>query len=145
MGGGTRTKTTQEPQVPQHVADVSQASTEAEKKYQEAAPLTGFAAAAPQKMPPLPGREKALYAKIPQLADLGKRRVTGANITTSPAWGNINEAFDVAIKPTIENQAVLGGLGRSSALTNATAAARANYVAPFIESELGREERGLAN
>src|SRR5262245_18477198 len=145
MGGGTRTKTTQEPQVPQPLSELSQSSTQAAQAYQRENPLTAFGTPSPLKVAPLSARESAAYGKIGGLEELGRRRVTGANITQGPAWENINAAFDAAIKPTVENQAVLSGLSRSNALTNATAAAKAQYVAPFIESELGREERGNQN
>ena len=64
----------------------------------------------------------------------------GANLATSPSFAAAQEAFRTNIDPAIGNQAVLGGLNRSTALGNATAAARAQYLQPLIESEFAREQ-----
>src|SRR5262245_13102778 len=145
MGGGTRTKTTQEPQVPQPLSELSQSSTQAAQAYQRENPLTAFGTPSPLKVAPLSARESAAYGKIGGLEELGKRRVTGANIQASPSFQAANEAYNVAIRPSVENTAAVSGLGRSTALTNADAAARAAYLQPTIEAGLGREERGNQN
>src|SRR5262247_2268083 len=138
MGGGTRTKTSQEPQVPQYLSDLTQTSGERIKEYQAADPLTGYAKASPLQVAPLSAREEAAYAKIPQIGEIGRRKVTGANLPTSPSFAAAQEAYNTAIRPGIENTAAVSGLGRSTALTNADAAARAAYLQPTIESELAR-------
>jgi len=64
---------------------------------------------------------------------------TGINIQASPSYAAANQAFRTAILPEIENTAAVAGLGRSTALTNATAQAQAAYLLPVIEGELERE------
>ena len=64
---------------------------------------------------------------------------TGGNLATSPSLAAAQQAFQTAIRPTIENQAAVSGLGRSTALTNATAQAEAQYMLPIIQDELNRE------
>src|SRR5262245_45101628 len=145
MGGGTRTTTKQEPQVPSNVQNLTESSTRAAEAYQQAAPLTGFAGESPLKVAPLSAREEAGYAKIPQIGEIGRRKVTGANIQSSPSFQAANEAYNTAIRPGVENRAAVSGLGRSTALTNADAAARAAYLQPTVEGELAREERGNQN
>jgi hypothetical protein len=142
MGGGTRTTTKQEPNVPAGVSALSEGSVREAEKYQQANPLTAYGTASPLKVAPLSAREQQAYEMIPQLGEIGRRKVTGANIQASPSFQAANQAYETAIQPTIENQSVLSGLGRSTALTNASAAARAQYLQPTIEAELGREERG---
>lgn|SRR5262245_27714793 len=173
MGGGTKTKTTQEPQVPAGVQALTDQSTKAVGAYQQAAPLTAFASPNVQRVAPLSQREQSAYSKIPRLSDIAQRRVTGSSLfqdpsqysytgpmvasggsvasdvpvtvsggrRLSPEIQSLNEAFDIAQRPSIENAAVLGGLSRSTALTNATAAARAGYLAPAMQEALAREER----
>src|SRR5262245_34026527 len=143
MGGGTRTKTTQEPQVPQYLSDLTQTSGERIKEYQAADPLTGYAKASPLKVAPLSARESTGFGMIPQIQEQAKRRVTGETILNSPSYQAANKAYETAIMPGIENRATLSGLGRSTALTNADAAARAAYLQPTIENIFGQEERGL--
>src|SRR5215510_2564637 len=126
MGGGTKTKTTQEPQVPQYLSDLTQTSGERIKEYQAADPLTGYAKASPLKVAPLSQREQTGFGMIPQIQEQAKRRVTGASLydaqgNLSPEIAAQNRAFDIALKPSIENASVLSGLNRSTALTNADA------------------------
>lgn len=77
------------------------------------------------------------------LEKLGQQRVTGENITSDPAYTAALSSFDTAMRPIIENQAALSGLGRSTALTNATAANQAQVLLPVVQDTLAREERGL--
>jgi len=64
---------------------------------------------------------------------------TGRHLPSSPSYAAANQAFQTAILPGIENTAAAAGLGRSTALTNATAQAQAAYLLPVIEGELERE------
>lgn len=81
------------------------------------------------------------FANIRQDMDLRAQMLapTGANLATSPSLAAARQAFTTAIQPQIENQAAVAGLGRSTALTNATAQAEAQYMLPVIENELSRE------
>jgi hypothetical protein len=82
----------------------------------------------------------------PAIADLigmSDRQITGANIQQDPAYQAAIQAFESAIMPTIQNQAALSGLGRSTGLTQSLAAGQAQYLLPVIQETLAREERGL--
>jgi hypothetical protein len=145
MGGGTRTTTTQEAKVPGNLEPLLATTAARGQQFQQAAPLEPFLEAKPLKVAGLSEREKSGLGKIGGLEELGKRRVTGANLPTSPSFAAAQEAYNTAIRPGIENTAAVSGLGRSTALTNADAAARAAYLQPTIEAELAREERGNQN
>lgn len=67
---------------------------------------------------------------------------TGAGLANSPSLTAAQQAFNTAILPTIENQAAVSGLGRSTALTNAIAQAQAQYMLPIVQDELNREFQG---
>lgn len=51
-----------------------------------------------------------------------------------------NRYFDTAIAPGITNQATLSGLGRSTANTNALAAAEAQTILPLLQGEQARRD-----
>jgi hypothetical protein len=145
MGGGTRTKTTQEPQVPDYMAPLMRQTATRGAEFQDAAPLQPFLEAKPMKVAGLSAREQEGLSLIPQLNVLGKRRVTGENLSTSPSLAAARQAYETSVLPGVENTAAVSGLGRSTALTNARAASEAAYLAPTIEAELAREERGNQN
>lgn len=142
MGGGTRTKTTQTPDVPSYVTPLAQSSAIKAQEFQQANPLEPFAQANPMRIAPLSAQEKQAGELLGNLREIGQRRVTGSNLATSPSFAAAQEAFRTNIDPAVGNQAVLGGLNRSTALGNATAAARAQYLQPLIESEFAREQQG---
>jgi hypothetical protein len=132
---------------------------------QQALPLSQFAQARPQAVPGLsPQQQRAIsetgglydlagrqgrlsglerlgMGTTPMLYDLASRRATGAGIESSPSYRAAIQAYERAYQPAIENRAAVAGLGRSTALTNADAAARAAFLQPTIEGELAREER----
>ena len=92
------------------------------------------------------GFESDAGGGVPISATGGRRdiRTEGASSTfNDPAIQAATEAFAAARRPIIENQAALSGLGRSTALTNATAAEQARTLLPLIQESLGREERGI--
>ena len=142
MGGGTRSKTTQQPEVPEYLAPLLQQTAQRGIEVQNKAPLDPFLQANPLRVAPLSEKEQQAAALLPRLGEIGQRRVTGANLATSPSFAAAQEAFRTNIDPAVGNQAVLGGLNRSTALGNATAAARAQYLQPLIESEFAREQAG---
>ncbi|MCK5481312.1 MAG: hypothetical protein KAJ06_09200 [Gammaproteobacteria bacterium] len=78
-----------------------------------------------------------------QLADIGRRKVTGENVQSDPAYAAARKAFSSAQMPLIQNAAVQSGLGSSTAMTNALASGQAQYLLPIIQGSLAREERGI--
>src|SRR5262245_26409539 len=86
--------------------------------------------------------EALAQQQAPTLFDMPSR-VSGAGIQESPSFKAAQQAFEDTMAKDIENRAALAGLGRSTALTSGLSAGRAQYMAPLIEAELGREERGL--
>jgi len=69
--------------------------------------------------------------------------VTGESIEGDPAIQAAQDRFDSAILPLIENQAALSGLNRSTAMTNASGAQKAQTMLPMIQEAMGREERSI--
>jgi hypothetical protein len=114
-------------------------------QLQRAAPVEPFLEAKPMKTAPLSERERTALGRVGQLEELGKRRVTGSNLATSPSMAAARNAYETSVLPGVENTAAVSGLGRSTALTNARAASEAAYLQPTIEAELAREERGNQN
>lgn len=57
----------------------------------------------------------------------------------TPAIQAAHDAFIANMLPQIENQAATSGLGRSTALTNATSQGLASYMLPVVQDELNRE------
>jgi hypothetical protein len=74
---------------------------------------------------------------------ISREQVTGKNLASDPAIAAANTTFRRAMMPMIQNQAALAGLGRSNALTNATAAQQAQTLLPLIQGGLQREESGI--
>ena len=85
----------------------------------------------------------AIKASADYMPMIGRRQVTGKNIEGDPAIAAANEQFQTLMQPIIENQAALSGIGRSTALGNATAAQQAITTLPMVQDALAREERGL--
>lgn len=52
-----------------------------------------------------------------------------------------NRYFDSSIAPQVESEAVLSGLGRSTALNNARSAAEAQVMLPLLQGEQGRRDQ----
>jgi len=77
------------------------------------------------------------------MEEAGKQRVTGAGLWDDPAVQEAMKVYDQAMRPMIESQASLAGLGRSNTLANATAAGQAQYMLPTIQDYMGREERSI--
>ena len=146
MGGGTRTTTTQTPTTTTpELSELTKTSAQKAQEFQAGGDLRRFLEAKPLQVSPLSAREQQAFGMIPQIGELGRRRITGETIQASPSYQAANQAYETAIRPGIENQATLSGLGRSTALTNAEAAARAQYLQPTIESALSRETGALQN
>lgn len=145
MGGGTRTTTGQEAKVPGELQPLLTQSAQQGAILQQQAPLSPFLEAKPLKTAGLSARERQGLEMIPQIGELGRRRITGDTIANSPSLAAAKEAYRTSIQPGVENAAAVSGLGRSTALTNAMASSEAQYLQPTIEAELGREERGLQN
>jgi len=77
------------------------------------------------------------------LQDIARRQVTGAGLQQDPGYLAAIKAYESAILPQVQNQAALQGLGRTTGLGQATAAAQAQYLLPTVESALGREQAGI--
>jgi hypothetical protein len=144
MGGGTQQKTSEDARVPSELSPLLKQTANSGAAFQVAAPLEPFLKASPMRTAPLSANEQRGISEAPGLFDLSKRKVTGENLKDSPSLSAAREAYTRTIQPRIENTAAVSGLGRSTALTNAMAQAEAEYMTPLIESELGREERGIA-
>ena len=72
---------------------------------------------------------------------LASRRVSGEEIANDPAVEQAKVTFAQAMRPLIENQAALAGLGNSTAMTNASAAQQAQFMLPMVQEAISREER----
>jgi hypothetical protein len=143
VGGGTNQTTRQKTELPAELQPLTRASAERVMALQDQAPVAPFLAQTPQRVPGLSATQQRGVAEIPGLFDLAGRKVTGANLESSPSMRAARQAFTTAIEPRIVNQQTLAGLGRSTAVPGALAQAEAQYLTPLIESELAREERGL--
>lgn len=71
------------------------------------------------------------------------RQADGSGLQEDPAYLAAMSAFDSAMRPIIENQASLSGLGRSTAMTNATASQQAQTLLPMVQDYIGRQERSI--
>ena len=80
---------------------------------------------------------------IQDLIGQADRQITGEGLMESPALQAAIQAFETSIMPTIQNQAALSGLGRTTGLPQSLAAAQAQFMLPVIQGELARQERGL--
>lgn len=145
MGGGTRTTTTQTPQMPGYTSDLAAQTAQRYKQFQDAAPVTDYLKPSPMKVAGLSEGEQKAASMIPQIQQQAQRKVSGETLQADPSFKAAQEAYNTAIMPGVENRAAVSGLGRSTALTNADAAARAAYLQPTIENVFGREERQLGN
>jgi len=103
-------------------------------------PLQNYASQVPGTFAEVRGQADP---RIADLVGLSDRQVTGANIQQDPAFQAAIQAFESTIMPTIQNQAALSGLGRSTGLGQSLAAGQAQYLLPVIQDTLAREERGL--
>ena len=70
-------------------------------------------------------------------------RPTGRNLGSDPALAEGRAQFELGIKPMLENQAALAGVGRGTGVMNAMAAGQGAYLLPMIQDALGREERSI--
>jgi hypothetical protein len=64
-----------------------------------------------------------------------------AYLDQSPTIKAAMAAFNAQALPTLQNQANLSGLGRSTAATNAIANAQGQMMTPLLQDELARQER----
>jgi hypothetical protein len=105
--------------------------------------LESWAAGLVPQLTQKPGELLQAEDVLSQMGDVSRRKVTGEGMTDDPAYAAAIRAYDQAMRPIVENQAALAGLGRSTALTNAAAAGQAQYIMPTVQDFLGRQERGI--
>jgi hypothetical protein len=129
--------------MPDYTSALAQQTGEKYRQFQTKAPIDPFLEAKPMKVAGLSEGERKAAGMVPQIQQQAQRRVSGETLRTDPSFAAAQEAYNTAIMPGIENRAAVSGLGRSTALTNADAAARAAYLQPTIENVFGREERAL--
>jgi hypothetical protein len=92
--------------------------------------------------------ETASRLRLRQGIDEGQQRVTGAGLPggpegTNPAFEATRRAFEAMTIPQIRQSRTMMGLGDSNAVTNDISRAWAGVLPSLVESELGREERGI--
>lgn len=80
---------------------------------------------------------------LDEMRGVSQRQADGAGLQEDPAYLASMQAFEQAMRPMIENQAALSGLGRSTALTNATASQQAQTLLPMVQDYIGRQERSI--
>ena len=94
------------------------------------------------------GQETEAADLIRGAVSRGQQGVTGAGLPggpegTSPTFEATRRAFEAMTIPQIRQQRTLMGLGDSNAVTKDIAQAWAGVLPTLVESELGREERGI--
>lgn len=143
MSGGGTSRTAQSNELPTELKPLFSESAAHILETQRANRMDPYLEQHPLQIAQRTGLQQRAAAEVPGLFDLAQRKVTGANIQSSPSFQAANQAYESVIRPTVENSAVMAGLGRSTSLTNALAKSKAQYMTPLIESELAREESGL--
>ena len=88
------------------------------------------------------GQVPRQFGRVRQQAAQGFQNI-GGDITNAPAVQAARRAFEENILPSIQNQAALAGLGRSTSVGRAQAAAEAQFLLPVIQEELARQERAV--
>jgi hypothetical protein len=76
---------------------------------------------------------------------LAGKQATGENIATNPAVLAASDAYEKLMRPEVENQMGLSGLGRSSALANALATGKTTHMTTTVENALAREQESYQN
>jgi len=84
------------------------------------------------------GQLQGIGAKTPDLGDFAK------NINTNPAIKNALSVWSDVKLPTIQNQASLMGLGRSSSLLKGIDTSQNQFLQPIIQDQLNREENAIS-
>ena len=84
------------------------------------------------------GQLQGIGAKTPDLNDFAK------NINTNPAIKNALSVWSDVKLPTIQNQASLMGLGRSSSLLKGIDTSQNQFLQPIIQDQLNREENAIS-
>ena len=84
------------------------------------------------------GQLQGIGAKTPDLSDFAK------NINTNPAIKNALSVWSDVKLPTIQNQASLMGLGRSSSLLKGIDTSQNQFLQPIIQDQLNREENAIS-
>jgi len=83
----------------------------------------------------------AIDASYNYLPELARKRISGEDVGSDPAITAALKSFDSSLRPLIENQSALSGLGRSTAMTNASGAMMGNVMLPLVQESIAREER----
>ena len=136
-GGPSRSTTTQQGSLAPELQPLFQQSSQRVLGLQEAAPVQPFLQPSPLQIAPLSGTTQFATERLTEQAGQGP-------LEQAPSIQAASRAFDVLTAPGIINQATLAGLGRSTAVPQALASAKAGQLAPFFEAELGRRERAVS-
>lgn len=95
------------------------------------AQLQPYAQQVPGQFGAIPGQVQQGYADI------------GQNIAQDPTIRAGQQVFESTILPTIQHQAGLAGLGRSTSLARNVGTAQAQFFLPLLQESLARQERGV--
>ena len=133
-GGGSGSSTTTN-NIPPELSALYTQTGKGIQEAQTANPIGQYLGANPTRVAQLTGTQR-------QGLDLMGMNLRDATrpLEESEMVGAGRRYFQSNIRPSIENDATLSGLGRSTALTNALAAAEAQTQLPIFQSEQARRD-----
>lgn len=134
--GGTSGSSSSSASVPPELSGLYTQTGQNVQQLQNDLPISQFTGANPTQVAPLSGTQQSSL-------DFLNQNINDARNTTlenSPIVQAGNRYFEKSIAPGIVNQATLGGLGRSTALTNALSAAQAGTALPLLQGEQKRRD-----
>lgn len=137
MGGGTSGKSSTEANIPGELKPLYTQTGKNIMGVQQASPLTEFLGTNPAKIADMSGTQSKSLSMLN--SNLDSARSTPLENSDIVQAGN--RYFNSSIAPGITNQATLSGLGRSTANTNALAAAEGQVMLPLLQGEQGRRDR----
>lgn len=122
--------------VPAELSGLTQKSADTIGGLQDAIPLSGFTGQNPVQIAPLSGTQNKSLGLLNQNLNDAMSPLDQAPIVQAG-----HNYFTHSIAPGITNQATLSGLGRSTANTNALAAAEAQTALPLLQQEQQRRDQ----
>lgn len=132
-GGSTSSSTTQ---IPKELKPLYTQTGQETMALQKANPVSDYIGANPTQIAGMSGTQGKSLGYLNRNLD----EAMGTDLENSGIAQAGKRYFDNAIAPGITNQATLSGLGRSTANTNALAAAEAQTMLPLMQGEQARRD-----
>lgn len=138
--GGQSQQTTGSQNIPNELSGLYKTTGENLQRLQEQNPVSDYNRYNPVDVAPLSGTSQKSLGYLNQNLD----EAMGTPLEQSPIAQAGHRYFEGAIAPGITNQATLSGLGRSTANTNALAAAEAQTALPLLQGEQQRRDQMIS-